>query len=127
MKNTSDRNTNSVTSICVDLFSRYFAISQSWGSYQRHVPGRPSHHLGVCHCYAMKIAPAYPNMSSRSASEGPGAGSASTMPTDAAVFIPLCVLRKAIVIPNEALQQTQGGLRGVRNPGTLVFEDIPRS
>ncbi len=41
-------------------------------------------------------------MSSRSASEGPGAGSASTMPNDDAILIPLCGLRWAIVIPNAA-------------------------
>ena len=47
----------------------------------------------------MKIA-VHRAMSSRGPSEGPGAGAASTMPTDDAIFIPLCGLHKAKVIPN---------------------------
>ena len=46
-----------------------------------------------------KMAFGHRAMYSRGASEGPGAGSASTMPTDDAILIPLCGLRKAMVIP----------------------------
>ena len=49
-----------------------------------------------------KIAPGHRAMSSQGPSEGPGVGSALTMPTDDAIFIPLCGLRKAMVIPAEA-------------------------
>ena len=34
--------------------------------------------------------------------EGPGAGSASTLPREDAIFIPLCGLRQAIVIQSAA-------------------------
>ena len=44
---------------------------------------------------------------------GPGAGSASTMPTDDAIFIPLCGLHKAMVIP-ESLPRTRYGAEFLR-------------
>ena len=57
----------------------------------------------------MKTTPGHPVMSSRAPRSlprtpirGPGAGSASTMPRDDAIFIPLCGLHKAMVIPVNA-------------------------